>query len=203
MTDVLLRLARVYASVQATFSTGLGSMRAHVTIDGNNIAFEWPSGDRPVAELENAAQAAIANVSSLRDHMKKWASGTNRSTEPIDRAIYNCFEYRVVHDLWNREKHSGDVRNGGLSKRNPVLRNVRSVVRLETRPEKGSWVGVSVSLRDGTPRAHGDGSTAVVVTGDIIDSVGNPIGDLYEFLSRAVAMWEEVLGTLLPSTPHH
>jgi len=72
---------------------------------------------------------------------------------------------------------------------------IKRTLRLTTSAEPGSSVTV-VFTRGGPKQVSGSGSTSVVVTGQIVDSAGANIGDLYDLQIEALKAWEEELKEL-------
>ena len=58
------------------------------------------------SELQNAVTLLVANIASLKDHLKKWC---RRNSSPFDaeRFLNSSREAAIVHDLWNSDKHGG------------------------------------------------------------------------------------------------
>ena len=145
-------------------------------------------------DLMNDASSLIENVASLRDHLKKWAKDNGRDPKKVDETIQCSPDLRVIMDLWESDKHGGDRRDGGLSKRSPRLASVDRALRLRTQPKKNSWVTLQAGL-DGRLRSFGDGTATLDTSGTVYDGNGNVIGDLQEFVTRAISAWECLLVT--------
>jgi hypothetical protein len=64
---------------------------------------------------------------------------------------------------------------------------------MTTRHKKDSFIALTFTPQ-GVPTVSGDGTTKVVVSGDILDKDGNNIGDLHKTALEAVEAWENVLG---------
>lgn len=194
MNDELrLRIERLYSAVGATAEPNVSRFRPYVRrAEKGFFAFQDFRGGLSEAQIHNLAQTAIHNVASLRDHLRRHLSPLKRE-DVVDAAMRRCDELLVVYDLWNLEKHGGHTRSGGWSGKSPRLTEVDRSLRLSTGPGPNSTVAV-VGM---TPRVHatGGGSANVVVTGTIVDGAGAAVGDLYEFLSKAVAAWERLLET--------
>ena len=69
---------------------------------------------------------------------------------------------------------------------------VERVMRLKTRPEKGSISGFTINPQTGRMQPFGDGSQTVLVTAKVVDGAGVTIGDLSEIAERAVHSWQQL-----------
>jgi len=191
--DLVGRVGRIYAAIDAVEEHDPQRLKAEViqtdTIRGVFQDFRSGLTDE---ELSNSAYTLIYNIAHLRDHLRKWAA-LNRSEETgVDRAIDQSPALKIIIDLSNSDKHGYPPRNGGRSGRSPRLIRINRVMQLRTRAQKGSTIALTIGP-GGVPRFSGDGTAKAVITGQVVDKDGNPIGDLYDIASKAVEAWEDLL----------
>lgn len=191
--DLIFRLRRINAAIGAVEETDISKFIPEVTNDGYLTGFyqDW-SGGLSNEHLANIAHSLIQNIASLEDHLRKWATHSGQEKTKVDEAFNDSHALKVIKDLWNNEKHEYPPRGGGHSGQSPKLDQVKRVLRLTTKPEKGSSVGVAFTPQ-GTPQKLGSGDARVIVTGDILDRDGNRIGDLHKTALDAIEAWEGVL----------
>lgn len=196
-TDIMTeRLARIYAALDAVLETDLTKVSATVVRTETTIeVFQDFRGGLSDAEIENRTHMLIHNLANLKDHTLKWfrASGLNR--KHIDDFRAANLAILIIEDLSNNDKHGYPPRDAGLSGKAPQLININRIMRLSVGGEVGSSTGVYM-MPSGQLRSFGKGSTAVVITGDIVDSAGARLGDLYETQSDALLAWEGMFRSL-------
>ena len=145
-------------------------------------------------QISNLAHSLLHNIASLRDNLKSWARKNGRDPQRIEQAFNNSEDLKLVTDLWDQEKHPGPRRDGGYSKKSPTLVDIRRILRLETLPEAGSFIGISLTAK-GVSKI-GSGTSPVIITGTIVDKNGGVLGDLYGVCLNAVMAWERELKQL-------
>ena len=166
--------------------------RVYTTKAGGRGVMQDFSGGLPAESLSNLAHSLIHNIANLADHLKKWARKNEKDKNLVDDAIKSSFELQVLLDLSNNDKHGYPPRDGGHSGRAPRLLNPRRVMRLTTGAGKGSAVMMTLA-RDGQPVIRGSGSGKAIVSGEVVDGDGEPIGDLYDIAATGLADWEALL----------
>ena len=190
---ILLRIKRLYAAIGSIEEDDPNKLKATVIqtdkIKGMSQDFRGGFSD---AELSNQVQTVIYNIAHLRDPLRRWASNHGRDKNKVDQAINNCLDLQIIKDLSNNDKHDGLPRKGGHSGQCPQLIEINRVMRLQTQAKKDSMIGMTIGA-DGVPKFIGDGTAKAVVTGDVVDSDGNRIGELYDIANKAVEAWEALL----------
>jgi hypothetical protein len=191
--ELSLRIQRIYAAIGACREFDLGRLRPTVISTKRfHAVFQDFSGGQSEAELANAAFSLIQNIASLKDHLKAWARRSGKDSSKVDRAFTESLPLQIVQDLFDREKHTGDRRDGVYSGRSPRLSSIHREMRLTTQPRKGSSVTLTMEA-DGTRRTFGDGMACAVITADVSDKYGKRMGDLFEIELQAVQAWEKLL----------
>ncbi len=184
------RLRRIHAALDATVEVDLGKLEAKLieTEHGNSVYQDFSGGLSP-EELENLAFSLIHNIANLHDHLRRWAARTDaRKEDDIDDAFHKSLPLKIMKDLSNVDKH-GPPRNRGFSGLAPRLEGVRRSLRITAKPNKG--VEITMGPR-GTPQLTGEGSAKAILTGEVVDSDGNRIGELMGLATAAITAWETV-----------
>ena len=191
--DLLNRLHRIYAAVSATEEFDMTKLPARVYRSGNTVGvFQDFMGGLSEHDIANAAQSVIHNIASLHDHLKKWTRANGRDETKVECTFRNSADLRIVRDLWDLEKHGGERRDGGYSKKAPRLADVRRQMVLTTQPKVGSFVTMAFRP-DGAPKIGGDGSAKAIITADVLAKNGQRLGDLFEIEKRCVKAYEALL----------
>ena len=192
--DLISRVQRLYAAIGATEETDISKFMPKVINDGSRVGFyqDW-SGGRSDAELANTAHILIYNIANLKDVLKKWAVRKGKDKTEVDNAFKSSQALKIIKDLSNNDRHGYDPKKRGNSGKSPRVDRITSIMRMTTKPQKGSFVSLTLN-RQGVPQIAGSGTAEVIITGDILDRAGNKIGDLHETALEAVKIWESVLG---------
>jgi len=155
--------------------------------DKFGIELDFTKGtDRATAA--NRVSTLIANIGCLKDYLKEWCT-KNKVAFTGDQLIDSNRDVAVVHDLWNRDKHGGELRHS----------------RSGLFPEIDGEPHTSLVLRGDKQQAmvafplHPGG--ALVATGDVslqvsasvIDKGGNSVGNLQTICESAVSAWQAEL----------
>jgi hypothetical protein len=192
--DLISRVQRFYAAIEATEETDISKFMPKVINDGSRVSFyqDW-SGGRSDAELANTAHMLIYNIANLKDLLKKWGVRNGKDKTKVDDAFKSSQALKIIKDLSNNERHGYDPKKRGNSGKSPRVDRITSIMQMTTKPEKGSFVSLTLN-RQGVPQIAGAGTAKVIITGDILDRAGNKIGVLHETALEAVKIWESVLG---------
>jgi hypothetical protein len=194
--EVLERLHRIYAALDGFVEGDLSKFPPKVLADERGFAMyqDFLGGLSP-AQLSNLAHSVIHNVANLQNHVRRWAAKNGKDPNRIDQTGSGSAALQIIKDLSNNDKHGYPPRNGGHSGKVPKLVEVRRVLRLTTAAEAGSSVAVILTPA-GPKQLSGTGSTAVIVTGQVVDPSGAVIGDLYSLALEALKAWEQELNVL-------
>ena len=196
--DIFNRLERIYAALGQVVQKDPAQFGIVVTPQpfGSRITF---GGDMSSPQRENVAQQAILLVGHLPDHLRRWARERHVPIGPIETLLASSVPVQVIVDLANREKHGGDARDGGLSKRRPRLVGLTPALRFTGGGEAPS---VSFSLGpDGISPPIVHGNAEVVLSGQVVGADGQTIGELPDLLAEAVTSLEVVFSAI--SLPPH
>lgn len=153
--------------------------------------FQDFSGGKTTEQLEIDANTIIGEFMGLRDRVKDWLKGKNRSVETVDNFMKSQKSVSLLHDLGNADKH-GQLTRTTFSGARPTLRGVHRAGKFTTLPKKGSSVGMTMGF-DGSQQLLGDGSANVVLMGEVVDEKGTKLGELDELFDDALPRWEQFL----------
>jgi hypothetical protein len=190
--DLSFRLQRIYAAIGASLEFDMSKLPATVVNNERMFGiFQDFSGGMSDANMANAAQLIIHNIASLHDHLRSWAAKNGKNKERVNTVFRESQELRIIYDLWNADKHGPTSRpkesHSGLF---PKLVAVRRIMQLTAAPGGGV---VMMLDRGGKTLVSGEGSACGVITGDVEDKDGKPLGDLYLIEQQAVQAWESLL----------
>lgn len=186
------RIERILAAIGRTRCDIAERGYQLIQSDKMRVMHEDFRGAASDAELMNDVGSVIANLGSLGDHLKKWAKENGRYSKNVDDAIRFSPDLSIVMDLWDRDKHGGNSRHGGWSKRSPRVESIGRGLCLRTQAKPGSEVWVQAGL-DGRYHTRGDGTARIETYGRVLDNKGNFIGELQEIIDRAIDAWERLL----------
>jgi hypothetical protein len=188
--DALDRKVRqMHEALGALRCEDLSSVR--VERDTNYVRVDFSQGTNP-SGLANIASSLIANIACLKDHLKLWCQQNGKTHDP-ENLINTNRDVAIVHDLWNIDKH-GELNRPPRSGVHPKLQNLARGLRIQTGATPGSVGMFTMNLQGGEMRIHNDGgSTALVITGEIVDENGRALGDFETVCERAASAWEQEL----------
>lgn len=190
---ILIRISRIYSAVCAIEEDDPKKIKATVVqTDKINFIYQDFRGGLSDDELSNQAHSVINNIANLRDHLRRWAAHNGQDKTEVDNTFDNSLDLKIIQDLSNNDKHGYPPRDGGHSGKCPQLIEINRVMLMQTQAKKGSMIAMTMSA-DGVPKFIGDGTAKAVVTGDVVDSNNNRIGDLYDIVNKAVEAWEQLL----------
>ena len=186
--DIDNRVTRIYAALGVIVETKIETAARFERSEGR---FEVRlDGGMSSADIENAANTAIALVAHLPDHLKRWLRSQSLSTTSIDELFTSSHSVRVLVDLANTEKHGGFDRNGGWSKKQPVLTKLcRGMVLDAAGPDNPA--SVRFNFTDGTITTE-HGSPQIVIDAAVMSSDGEFLGRLTDLLSDALLQLEGI-----------
>lgn len=192
-TDLLQRIRRVHTAVGTAKESDLNNLKASaISTDKIVGILQDFRGGLSDEELCNIAHSVIHNIANLRDHLRRWAHLNGRDKKKVDEAVEKSMELQIIMDLSNNDKHGYPPRNGGHSGKSPQLTEINRVMKLATRAQRSSSIGMTLGP-GGVPRTFGDGTAKAVVTGQVVDQGNNPTGDLHDIATKAIEAWEGVL----------
>lgn len=192
--EIVQRIRRIYASINATVDTDLSDVVPIVRRDGEHslihISFRGKATDE---EISNAAHSAISNIANFKDHFRRWLRQHGKPMEELDKAVAASFELRVLIDLNNNDKHGYPPRVGqdhsGVA---PRLESLGRAVVFGGTPSEPAASSVEIVIEREPSVSLGEAAYRSIV-GRIIDRDGNLVGHLHEFLDKGLADLEGLL----------
>jgi hypothetical protein len=187
------RLLRLHASVASTSTFEIPVFQSPRLVGSGTFSVEFTDG-RSLAEMENVLGLLIANIASLKDHLKMWCAEQGVSF-PGDALIERVRAVALVHDLWNRDKHGALDRPRSGCK--PLVRDVHQSLGVEPIDGPGSSVEGRFNPETGETRVFPGPNTrlSIVIDGEIVDELGNKLGGVLETCAMALDAWENTMAT--------
>lgn len=195
MLDTLDRKIRqMHAALGALGTTDLSAAQPQIVEVGvyTSMKVDFNAGSDPI-ELANAASLLVANIASIKDHLKAWCKKKGLPFKG-DALINNNRSVALVHDLWNVDKHA-ELTSSPRSGHNPKIQGLKQALVLTTGTEAGSSVFYSMDPRTGkvTTGSSGGGSAKLSLVAEIVDEHGKILGDFTSTCTEAVEAWESEL----------
>jgi hypothetical protein len=191
--DLLMRVCRIYASIDAVQEFDLGKVPAKV-VHTEQVFTLWQdfSGGLSQEEIVNTAYMLIHNIANLRDNLRRWAARNGKDKGKVDATFSASRELQIIQDLSNHDKHGPD-RTGGCSGVGPTLQEIGRIMRLSG-GEAGSETLVVFGPAGPQVSSTGGSTAAIVITGPVVAKDGTPLGDLFDMELAAVQAWDNLLG---------
>lgn len=195
MSEVIQRkIKQMHAALEGLSTNDLSQIEVQVGGDEFHryMKVDFNQNSDPV-ELANAASLLIANIASIKDHLKIWCKG-NQTAFRGDALIDSNRSVALIHDLWNIDKHA-ELNRAPRSGILPSLKNLHTAMRLSSGTAAGSAVFMSFDPRTGqmSTGASGGGSVDLVLTGQVVDPNGVILGDFLQICTEAVDSWMDEL----------
>ena len=193
MLDTLDRKIRqMHASLDAIATEDLSGVEPQLETGPTYVSMSVDfNADSDQIQLANAATLLVANIASLKEHLKAWCKlkGVHFNGDAL---INSNNAVALIHDLWNVDKHAeltSKPRSGSI----PELRDIRQALVLSTGTEAGSGAFYSMDPRTGkvTTGSSGGGSMKLSLTAQVVDKDGHSLGELSYLCTEAVAAWEK------------
>lgn len=153
---------------------------------------DFGQGQTP-AKLANTASLLVANIASLKDHLKVWCKKNGHEFKG-DQLINSNRDVALVHDLWNIDKHA-ELDKAPRSGIRPKLQNLKQDLQLSTGTEANSSVMLQWDPRTGKmeSRVTGGGKVALVIDAEVVDEKGNKVGSFAAICEAAATEWEKAM----------
>jgi len=195
MIDALdQKIRRMHAALEGLGSDDLSTIKPqfgqaddyyYTKVDFNQDADE--------IELANAALLLVANIASMKDHLKAWCK--RQGVAFYGEALINSNRaVALIHDLWNIDKHA-ELDKPPRSGHTPKLQGLQKSLVLSAGNSAGSGAFFSMDPRTGkvTHGTSGGGSVQLALVAQIVDEAGNVLGDFTETCTQAVEEWVKAL----------
>ena len=171
--ELLTRIRRMNVAIDRVEESDVQNIPAEIySNDKRTVIVQDFSGGMSEVEISETLHGLIANVASFHDHLQKWGDLHGVSRDAIHNFLKDSYDFCVVRDLWNNDKHGYPPRADGWSKVAPKLTKAFAVCELKT--GTGPSSATMMLGREGKPNVNTKGGASVraVLTGEIIDKNG-------------------------------
>ena len=198
MLDLLDRkLRQMHAALGALSSSDLTSIQPQITRTDSHVytAVDFNQNSDVVA-LANAASLVVANIASLKDHLKAWCKKQGVAFDG-DKLINSNRSVALVHDLWNVDKHA-ELNTLPRSGHTPKLVGLSTALSISAGTEADASAFYSMDPRTGklTTGTTGGGKVELVLVAQIVDDNGTILGDFTQVCTEAAETWSTALKTV-------
>ena len=194
MLDTLDRKIRqMHAALAGLATDDLATIQPQIAVADGYVytKVDFNQNSDPIA-LANAASLLIANIASIKDHLKVWC---NKQNVPFqgDALINSNRTVALVHDLWNTDKHA--ELNSSRSGYKPRLKDLKTALSISAGTAAGGGAFFSIDPRTGkvTTGTSGGGAVQLALDAQIVDEAGNVLGDFTKTCTEAVEAWSNAL----------
>ena len=194
MLELERKIRQMHAALEGLATGDLSNIEPRVTSSDTHVfaIVDFNENSDPIA-LYNAVSLLVANIASLKDHLKVWCK---RHGVPFhgDALINGNKAVALVHDLWNTDKHA-ELNSPPRSGHKPSLKDVRTALRISTGMTAGSGAFFSMDPRTGklTTGTTGGGKVELALVAQIVDEAGAVLGDFTQTCEEAVEAWSNTL----------
>ena len=195
MCDTLdLKIRQMHAALAGLTVGDVSTIRSQI-ISAERCVYamvDFNQNSDPIA-LANAASLLIANIASIKDHLKSWCKKQNVQFQ--GDALFNSnMAVALVHDLWNTDKHA-ELSSRPRSGHKPRLKNLRTALRISAGTAPGAFALFQMDPRTGQPTTStsGGGSVQLALVAEVVDESGNELGDFTLICTQAVEAWSNAL----------
>ena len=145
--------------------------------------------------LANAASLVVANIASLKDHLKAWCRKQGVAFDG-DKLINANFSVALVHDLWNVDKHA-ELNTPPRSGHIPKLVGLATALSISAGTEAGASAFYLMDPRTGkvTTGTSGGGKVELALVAQIVDDKDAILGDFTQVCAEAADAWSAALKT--------
>ncbi len=180
----------MHAAVAGLGSNDLSPVQPQIThVDGYRYAsVDFNQNSDPIA-LANAASLLVANIASLKDHLKAWCK---KQGVPFhgDTLINTNRSVALIHDLWNVDKHA-ELKVPPRSGCTPKLVDVSTALSVSSGTEAGAFAFYSMDPSTGkvTTGTSSGGTVQLALNAQIVDEHGNNQGHFTQVCTEAAEAW--------------
>ena len=142
--------------------------------------------------LANIATLLVANIASLKDHLKVWCS---RNEIPFngENLINDNKHVAIVHDLWNVDKHA-ELNRKPRSGHHPNIKGLTKMLSVSSGTATSSSASFTMDINgEMKVQTSGGGSVNLVITGQVVDENGVMLGEFNDICEKSTDAWEQEL----------
>jgi hypothetical protein len=184
----------MHAALDEMATADLSTIKAEI-VEGSGYSDTGVDFNQDADEvsLANSASLLIANIASMKDHLKVWCKRKAIAFHG-EGVINSNHAVSLIHDLWNIDKHA-ELNKLPRSGYRPKLQGLRKSLVISSGTSAGGGAFFSMNPRTGkiTTRTSSGGSVQLAITAQVVDENGNVLGDFVDICTQAVAEWEKAL----------
>ena len=142
--------------------------------------------------LANIASLLVANIASLKDHLKVWC---NNNSVPFngENLINTDQNVALVHDLWNIDKHA-ELNRTPRSGHLPHIKGLNQMLSVSTGTVAGSSASFTMDINGEIKvETTGGGNVNLAITGQVVDENEVLLSDFADICEKATTAWEQEL----------
>ncbi len=192
MLEVLHRkIQQMHAALGSVVSEDFSQAKIVRTATRTSTTLKYTFGPEDDAiQLANSASLLIANIASIKDHLRHWCQ-EQKIEFSGEKLINNNASVALIHDLWNIDKH-GKLTYPPRSGLTPKLLDLKTKMRVRAR---SSVQIMFVPTADGgwLPQTDGDGTVELGLMGRIVDETGREIAEFLTTCEKAAEAWQQEL----------
>ena len=184
--NVNIRLKRIYASINQKNKYGL-----EVLAGMHNETIKEPDGGFQVIfsfgndiDTLNQIQNVISNLANLKDILKDCMEEQGKDKQIIENEIDKSIALQLILDLSNQEKHGYPLEKIRRSKKDPLIKNIRTAISPSDKPDNVRYSG---------PGGSAAYNVMISIRADIVDSTDQHLFTLDELLNQAIKDWENII----------
>ena len=197
MLDLLDRkLRQMHAALAGLTNNNLSAIQPQITHADSYVyaKVDFNQNSDPI-ELANIASLLVANIASLKDHLKAWCK---KQGVPFhgDTLINTNKSVALIHDLWNIDKHA-ELNSSPRSGCTPKIQGITTALAISAGTEAGGGAFFSMDPRTGkvTTGTSGAGTVQLALIAQITDELGSNLGDFTQICTEAAEAWAVTLRT--------
>lgn len=190
-SDIEFKLKRLYEGRKLIFDQEIPEIEMkHIIGTTNRVSYD---NLMPEESIANFIYLHIANIASLKDHLKKWCQ-QSRLKFKGDKLINNNKDVAIIHDLWNIDKHYNLDRES-RSGLHPFLLNIsRSLYVSSIDGGNDTSIENLIDTLTGKVLLKPGPNTKIefIINADVMDRDQNHLGELKDIQARAIDAWLEL-----------
>ena len=132
----------------------------------------------------NQIGSIISNLANLKDILKDCMEKQGKGKQLIEEEIDKSIALQLILDLSNQEKHGYPLAKKRRSKKDPLIKNIRSGMGPSDKPDSIRYLG---------PGGSAAYNVMISIHADIVGSTGQHLFTLDELVNQAIKDWEKII----------
>jgi len=188
------KLRQMHSALAGLGNSDLTSIQSEITQTYEHVytKVDFNQNSDPIA-LANAASLLVANIASLKDHLKAWCKKQGTSFDG-DNLINTNQSVALIHDLWNVDKHA-ELNSPPRSGYTPKITGIATALAISAGTEAGASACFSMDPLTGkvTTSTSGGGTIQLALVAQISDENGVNLGEFSQVCTEAADAWSAAL----------